>query len=62
MGDIEEYPDAFCYERANRLNVTASGIRSAIKRPKISYKKTLKHPKACEGKSAAQAGGKTLLY
>ncbi|WP_316357008.1 IS630 transposase-related protein [Candidatus Neptunichlamydia sp. REUL1] len=42
MGDIEEYPDAFCYERANRLNVTASGIRSAMKRLKISYKKHTK--------------------
>ncbi|WP_316358006.1 IS630 transposase-related protein [Candidatus Neptunichlamydia sp. REUL1] len=50
MGDIEEYPDAFCYERANRLNVIASGICSAMKRLKISYKKTLNHPKACEKK------------
>ena len=39
MKDIEKYPDAFCYERADRLNVTASGIRSAMKRLKISYKK-----------------------
>ncbi|WP_316357641.1 IS630 transposase-related protein [Candidatus Neptunichlamydia sp. REUL1] len=42
MEDVEKYPDAFCYERANRLNVTASGIRSAMKRLKISYKKNIK--------------------
>lgn len=42
MEDIKKYPDAFCYERANRLNVTASGIRSAMKRLKISYKKNIK--------------------
>ena len=42
MEDIEKYPDAFNYERADRLNVTASGIRSAMKRLKISYKKNIK--------------------
>ena len=42
MEDIEKYPDAFSYERADRLNVTASGIRSAMKRLKISYKKNTK--------------------
>ena len=42
MEDIENYPDAFSYERADRLNVTASGIRSAMKRLKISYKKNIK--------------------
>lgn len=42
MEDIEKYPDAFSYERADRLNVTASGIRSAMKRLKISYKKNIK--------------------
>lgn len=42
MEDIEKYPDAFSYERADRLNVTASGIRSAMKRLKISYKKNSK--------------------
>jgi hypothetical protein len=30
------------------LNVTQPGIHYALKRLKISFKKTLKHPKACE--------------
>ena len=39
MEDIKKYPDAFNYERAYRLNVSASGIRCAMKRLRISYKK-----------------------
>ena len=39
MEDIEKYPDAFNYERAKRLNVSPSGIRCAMKRLRISYKK-----------------------
>ena len=39
MEDIKKYPDAFNYERAHRLNVSASGIRCAMKRLRISYKK-----------------------
>ncbi|WP_316358854.1 transposase [Candidatus Neptunichlamydia sp. REUL1] len=53
MGDIEKYPDAFCYERANRLNVTASGIRSAMKRLKISYKKHTKPSQSLQKKRKA---------
>ena len=32
------------------LNISAPGILSAMKRLKISYKKTLNYPKACEKK------------
>jgi len=39
MEDITKYPDAFNYERAHRLNVSASGICCAMKRLRISYKK-----------------------
>ncbi len=39
MEDIKKYPDAFNYERAYRLNVSPSGVRCAMKRLRISYKK-----------------------
>ena len=42
MKDIKKYPDAFNYERANRLNVSTPGIHSSMKRLKISYKKNTK--------------------
>ena len=35
-------------ERAKRFGVTQPTIHDALKRLNISYKKTLKHPKACE--------------
>ena len=37
--DVEKYPDAYQYERAKRLKVSASGIGKALKRNRISYKK-----------------------
>jgi transposase len=37
--DIEKYPDSYCYERAVRFGVSASGIRDAQYRLGISYKK-----------------------
>ena len=37
--DIEKYPDAYQYERAQRFGVTATGIRHALKRLKVTYKK-----------------------
>ena len=46
--DIEDFPDDYQWERAKRLNVTQPGIHYALKRLKISVKKTLKHSKACE--------------
>ena len=46
--DIEDFPDDYQWERAKRLNVTQPGIHYALKRLKISVKKTLKHPKSCE--------------
>ena len=44
--DIELYPDAYQYERANRLNVSRMGIGHALKRLGVTYKKTLNHPRA----------------
>ena len=37
--DVEKYPDAYQYERAERLNVSNSCIYYALKRMKISFKK-----------------------
>ena len=34
--DIEQYPDSYSYERANRLGISASGIRYATNRLGIS--------------------------
>ena len=37
--DIETYPDAYQFERAQRLGVSAGGIFHALKRLKVTYKK-----------------------
>lgn len=37
--DIIDYPDAYQYERAHRLNVSKSGIWHALQRLKVTYKK-----------------------
>lgn len=37
--DIEQYPDAYQYERAARLGVSKNGIWHALKRLKVTYKK-----------------------
>lgn len=39
LKDVEEYPDAYHYERAKRLGVSASGICYALKRLGITCKK-----------------------
>lgn len=44
--DIEKYPDAYQYERAERLGVTRAGIWHAIKRLGVTYKK---NPKSSKG-------------
>ena len=37
--DVEQYPDAYQFERAKRLGVSKPGIAHALKRLNISYKK-----------------------
>lgn len=37
--DIADYPDAYQYERALRLGVTAQGIWHALRRLNVTYKK-----------------------
>lgn len=43
--DIEAYPDAYQFERAQRLGVSAGGIFHALKRLKVTYKKNAQSPK-----------------
>ncbi len=47
LKDVEQHPDDYMYERAQRLGCSKSGIEAALKRLGISQKKTLEHPKAC---------------
>ena len=44
--DIEAYPDSDCRERAQRLGVSASGIRDAQYRLGITYKKNALSPQS----------------
>lgn len=44
--DIDEYPDAYCYERAQRLGVSKSCIWIAMKRLNITYKKNSLSPES----------------
>ena len=39
--DVEAYPDAYYYERAKRLKASPTGIRDALKRLEITFKKKL---------------------
>ena len=49
LKDVEEHPDSYQYERAERFGVSSQGIAYALKRLNISgKKKTFKHPKANE--------------
>ena len=44
--DIEQFPDSYSYERGERLGMSTSGIRYAIKRLGITYKKNTKSPES----------------
>lgn len=56
--DIEQYPDAYQYERAVRFGVHQNTVHHALKKLKVTYKKTLHHPKAC---AAARCIFQTIL-
>jgi transposase len=45
---VEDYPDAYQYERTAVFGVSPNGILYALRRLKISHKKTLFQPKADE--------------
>ena len=44
--DIERYPDAYQYERGERLGVTQMGIWHALRRLKVTYKKNSQSPQS----------------
>ena len=44
--DIEEYPDGYQYERAERLGASQSGIYWALKRLNVTYKKNTSSSKS----------------
>lgn len=44
--DVEEHPDSYQYERAERLGVSQSGIYWALKRLDVTYKKNTESPKS----------------
>ncbi|MGG2140778.1 IS630 transposase-related protein [Symbiopectobacterium sp. RP] len=51
--NVEQYPDAYQKERTERFGVCQKAIWQALKKLGLTYKKTLRHPKADE--SAWQA-------
>ena len=50
--DIRDFPDAYHYERAERLGVSTRGICAALKRMNVTYKKSLASPKGERRKTA----------
>jgi transposase len=51
--DIILYPDAYQYERAERLKVSASGVWHALRRLKVTFKKN---------SSASKGGFRKAIY
>ena len=50
LKDVEQYPDDYMYERAQRLGCSKSGIETALKRLGISKKKDLGTPEILSDK------------
>jgi transposase len=44
--DVQQYPDAYQYERAERLGVSESCVWKNLKKLKITYKKNTKAPES----------------
>ena len=49
--DVEAYPDAYQYERAQRLNVSPNCVHFALKRLHVTYKKKLTPPQGSSRKA-----------
>ena len=49
--DVQDYPDAYQYERAQRFGVSTHGIWQALKRLGVSYKKKPETPKSMSRKA-----------
>ena len=54
--DVEQYPDAYQFERAKRLGVCTAAIHYALKRLGVSYKKNSTSPKGRRRKAACLSG------
>lgn len=54
--DVKKYPDSYMYERANRLGVSTAGIRFALKRLNITYKKNSQSSQSQRRKTAIIPG------
>ena len=52
LKDVEQYPDDYMYERAQRLDCSKSGIEIALKRLGISQKKDLRASKSVPDKKS----------
>ena len=52
LKDVEQYPDDYMYERAQRFNCSKSGIEAALKRLGISKKKDLRASKSLSDKKS----------
>lgn len=45
LQDVKDFPDSSPYERAKRFGVSAGGIKHAMKRCGVTYKKNFETPK-----------------
>ncbi|WP_413520853.1 IS630 transposase-related protein [Psychrobacter glacincola] len=52
LKDVEQHPDDYMYERAQRLGCSKSGIESALKHLGISQKKDLRASKSVSNKKS----------
>ena len=52
LKDVEQYPDDYMYERAQRLNCSPTGIYHALKRLRISQKKDTRTSKILSNKKS----------
>ena len=52
LKDVEQHPDDYMYERAQRLSCSKSGIEAALKRLSISQKKDLRASKSVSDKKS----------
>jgi transposase len=59
--DVELYPDAYHHERALRFSVTEGGIRKALKRLGISYKKNAETSQSQRRRTASFSGENEIL-
>ncbi|WP_350560634.1 IS630 transposase-related protein [Psychrobacter sp. CAL346-MNA-CIBAN-0220] len=52
LKDVEQHPDDYMYERAQRLGCSKSGIEAALKRLSITQKKDTRTPEILSNKKS----------